>query len=140
MVGELLTSMAGSSAYYRGGVITYAYEEKVRLLGVKPATLEAHGAVSEACVREMAAGLRAQMGTDYAMAISGIAGPGGGTPDKPVGLVWLALAGPGAEAGGEPSFVTRRIDFPGARDQVRMLAAWWALSMLLRATQEVARG
>jgi nicotinamide-nucleotide amidase len=133
LVGELLTGMAGSSAYYRGGVITYADDEKVRQLGVARETLAAHGAVSEATVREMALGVRDRMGTDLGVALSGIAGPGGGTPEKPVGLVWLALAGPGE--GGAPSVVTRRIDFPGARDQIRTLAAWWALSMLLRATQ-----
>jgi nicotinamide-nucleotide amidase len=132
LVGELLTSMAGSSAYFRGGVITYADDEKVRQLGVARETLAAHGAVSEATVREMALGVRERMGTDLGVALSGIAGPGGGTPEKPVGLVWLALAAPGP--GGEPVVVTRRIDFPGARDQIRTLAAWWALSMLLRAT------
>jgi nicotinamide-nucleotide amidase len=134
MVGQLLTQVAGSSAYYRGGAIAYAYEEKVRMLGVAQATLDAHGAVSEECVRAMAEGARERFGTDLAVAISGIAGPGGGTPDKPVGLVWLALA-----AGDRPT-VTRRIDFPGSRDWIRTLSAWWALRMLLDAVPEVAHG
>jgi PncC family amidohydrolase len=79
-------------------------------------------------VREMAEGARARFGTDLAVAISGIAGPGGGTPEKPVGLVWVAMASAGGTA-------TRRLDFPGARDQIRTLAAWWSLRMLLDAVK-----
>jgi nicotinamide-nucleotide amidase len=124
LVGELLTAPAGASAYYRGGAICYADAEKVRQLGVAPATLERHGAVSEEVVREMATGARDRFGVDLAVAVSGVAGPDGGTPDKPVGTVWLALA----RAGGEP--VARRIQWPGARDMVRTLAAWWALAMI----------
>jgi nicotinamide-nucleotide amidase len=134
MVGQLITSIAGSSSYYRGGVIAYANEEKVRMLGVTSATLDAHGAVSEACVIEMAQGARSRLEVDVAVAVSGVAGPGGGTPEKPVGMVWLAVAGPGDRV------VTKRIDFPGPRDMVRTLAAWWALSLVLDTTREVARG
>jgi nicotinamide-nucleotide amidase len=123
MIGGLLTRVPGSSAAYAGGAITYANAEKVRQLGVAQATLDAHGAVSEPVVREMAEGARARFGVDLAVAVSGVAGPAGGTPDKPVGTVWLALA----EAGGTS---TKRLAWPGARDQIRLLAAWWALRMI----------
>jgi nicotinamide-nucleotide amidase len=123
MIGELVTRVPGSSATYRGGAITYANEEKVRQLGVAPATLEAHGAVSEEVGREMADGARARFAVDLAVAVSGVAGPGGGTPDKPVGTVWLALA----TAGGTH---TRRLGWPGARDQIRTLASWWAIKLI----------
>lgn len=123
MIGELLTSISGSSRAYLGGAITYANGEKVRQLGVQQATLDAHGAVSEETVREMAAGARAWFGSQLAVAVSGVAGPEGGTPEKPVGLVWLALAS-------EQGITTKRIQWPGLRDQVRMLASWWALRMI----------
>jgi nicotinamide-nucleotide amidase len=128
MIGELITSISGSSRAYMGGAITYANGEKVRQLGVQQATLDTHGAVSEETVREMAAGARERFGTQLAVAVSGVAGPDGGTPEKPVGLVWLALAtGQG--------ITTKRIQWPGARDQVRTLASWWALRMIDEAIQ-----
>src|SRR5690606_34692120 len=83
MIGALLTNMPGSSATMVGGAITYSNAEKVRQLGVRPETLEAFGAVSEETVTEMAAGARERFGVDLAVAVSGIAGPDGGTPDKP---------------------------------------------------------
>ncbi len=127
MVGALLTELAGSSGYFVGGAIVYANEEKVRQLGVSPATLDAHGAVSEETVVEMAKGVRARTGADLGVAVSGVAGPGGGSADKPVGTVWLAVDGPGAATR------TFRMQWPGARDQVRTLAAWWALELLRQA-------
>ena len=87
-----LTALAGASAYFRGGVVAYSNEVKECALGVKQATLEAHGAVSEETVREMAEGVRQRLGADYGVATTGIAGPGGGTPEKPVGTVWMAIA------------------------------------------------
>ena len=94
-----LNAQSGSSAYYIGSVVAYANEVKEQVLGVQHDTLVQHGAVSEQTVRQMAEGVRALMHTDYAIATSGIAGPTGGTPDKPVGTVWIALATPtGTEA------------------------------------------
>ena len=136
MIGELLTRLPGSSRSFVGGAITYANAEKVRQLGVRASTLAAHGAVSEEAVREMAVGARERFRTDLAVAVSGVAGPDGGTPDKPVGTVWLALAsarGPKTEGAGftpHSEVITKKIAWPGARDQVRTLAAWWALKLI----------
>jgi nicotinamide-nucleotide amidase len=123
MVGELLTRTSGMSRVFLGGAICYANAEKVRQLGVAQATLDTHGAVSEECAREMAEGARARFGVDLAVSVTGIAGPTGGTPDKPVGLVWLALAsGSGT--------TVKKISWPGARDLIRTLASWWALKLI----------
>jgi nicotinamide-nucleotide amidase len=91
-VAARITSVPGSSDYFKGSVVAYANEVKLELLGVKEETLRAHGAVSEETVREMVAGVRRLMRTDCAIATSGIAGPGGGTADKPVGTIWIAAA------------------------------------------------
>ena len=129
MIGELLTRLPGSSRSYVGGAITYANAEKVRQLGVRASTIASHGAVSEETVREMAVGARERFRTDLAVAVSGVAGPDGGTPEKPVGTVWLALAsGQGV--------TTKQIAWPGARDQVRTLAAWWALKLIDESNHE----
>ncbi len=94
LIGHRLTNVAGSSTYYQGSVTAYAYEAKVRLLGVRWETLEQHGAVSEAVVIEMARGVRRALAADVGLSVSGIAGPGGGTADKPVGLTWIGLSTP----------------------------------------------
>ncbi len=94
LIGNLITNIAGSSTYYVGSVTAYAYEAKVRLLGVKWETLEKYGAVSEETVIEMARGVRTALAADIGISVSGIAGPGGGTPDKPVGLTWIGLSDP----------------------------------------------
>ncbi|MBN1535889.1 MAG: CinA family protein [Anaerolineales bacterium] len=94
LIGNLITNVAGSSTYYVGSVTAYAYEAKVRLLGVKWETLEKYGAVSEETVIEMARGVRMALASDIGISVSGIAGPGGGTPDKPVGLTWIGLSDP----------------------------------------------
>jgi nicotinamide-nucleotide amidase len=131
MVGGLITAVPGSSRYYLGGAVCYSNQEKMRQLGVREETLIRHGAVSEECAREMAAGMRARSGADLAVSVTGVAGPDGGTAEKPVGLVWLAVAGPG------DAMLTRHFVWPGARDQVRTLASYWALSMVLRALATV---
>jgi nicotinamide-nucleotide amidase len=91
-LSHMITSVPGSSDYFLGSMIPYAYEIKMRQLGVKPETLEKHGAVSEPTIVEMANIVRAKFNTDIGVATSGIAGPGGATPDKPVGLVWIAYS------------------------------------------------
>lgn len=131
LLGQLLTDLPGSSGYYLGGAITYANAEKVRQLGVAPSTIATEGAVSEAVVREMARGVRERTGATFGVASSGIAGPGGGTADKPVGTVWLAVDRADGTAG--PAATTYKMTWPGARDQVRMLGAWWGLELLRQA-------
>lgn len=92
LVGHRLTNVPGSSAYFLGGVIAYSYDAKEHLLGVRHNTLYDYGAVSEPVVHEMARGVRRALGADIGLAVTGIAGPGGGLPGKPVGLTWIALA------------------------------------------------
>lgn len=92
LVGHRITNVPGSSAYYLGGFVAYAYEAKEALLGVQRGTLLAYGAVSEETAREMARGARQRMGAGVAVSVTGIAGPGGGMPEKPVGLVYVALS------------------------------------------------
>jgi nicotinamide-nucleotide amidase len=91
-IASKLVSIAGSSRYFEGGVVSYSYQAKQNLLNVKKETLDKYGAVSEECVKEMATGTLQQFNTTYAIAVSGIAGPDGGTEDKPIGTVWIALA------------------------------------------------
>src|SRR5690606_26101752 len=100
----------GSSQAYLGGAISYSYDLKENMLGVKHETLEAYGAVSEETVREMALGCRERYQSDYAIACSGIAGPGGGTPLKPVGTVWIALAS-------EEELIVKKFNFGNKRMQ-----------------------
>jgi len=92
MVAAAITDIAGSSTWFHQGVVSYANSAKTDLLGVDTSLLSGHGAVSKAVVQAMAAGARSKACADVAVAISGIAGPGGGTPDKPVGTVWIGWA------------------------------------------------
>ncbi|MDB5325868.1 MAG: CinA-like protein [Phycisphaerales bacterium] len=122
-LAKMLTDLPGSSRYFQQGWVTYTNESKMAQLGVKEETLATHGAVSQPTVAEMAVGARQRAGTDYALSISGIAGPDGGTPDKPVGTVCFGLA----HAGG---VVTRTFGMFGDRDMVRDRSAKMALTML----------
>ena len=94
-IASSITAVPGSSAMFLGAVVAYDNRIKQEVLGVSRDALEEHGAVSEAVVSQMAQGARERLGTDYAVATSGVAGPTGGSIDKPVGTVWIALAGPG---------------------------------------------
>lgn len=125
-VAEAITRVAGSSAWFEGGVVAYANDVKVALLGVKPDTLAAHGAVSEAVAGEMARGVLRDTGADLGVGVTGIAGPEGGTPGKPVGLVWIAWAG----RGGLVHTLGER--FEGDRASVRRQAVEAALEGLIR--------
>jgi nicotinamide-nucleotide amidase len=123
IAAKMLTDTPGSSAYFRYGWVTYANDAKTKLLGVPEEILKAHGAVSEQTVRAMASGARERASATYALSISGIAGPDGGTPEKPVGTVWFALA--------HPTGVTaRRFVLTGDREMIRDRAAKMALTML----------
>ncbi|WP_089794499.1 CinA family protein [Halomonas korlensis] len=124
-VANAITAVAGSSAYFETGYVTYSNAAKSRLLGVPAAVLEAHGAVSREAVEAMVAGACRESGADLGVAISGVAGPGGGSPDKPVGTVWLAWGG------------IRRVEvechhYPGDRLAVREQAVRDALIGLIR--------
>ncbi|MBW0149187.1 CinA family protein [Marinobacter arenosus] len=120
-VAKVLTDRAGSSAYVLGGLVTYSNDAKEGLLGVSGQSLADHGAVSEPVVREMVAGALAVTGADVAVAISGVAGPGGGSEDKPVGTVWFAWGR------GPASTEAVVAHFPGDRDEVRRQAVLFAL-------------
>lgn len=123
-VASAVTAVAGCSDVFMGSVVSYSNEAKMNILGVDAATLESDGAVSEATVRLMAEGARRVLGADCAVATSGIAGPGGGTPEKPVGTVWIAAATP---AGCE----TRLLHLPGDREAIAGGASARALMLLL---------
>lgn len=131
MVASALTDVAGSSAAFAGGVVAYADAVKSTVLGVSSATLEAHGAVSAETAIAMAEGARMRLGADIAVAITGIAGPTGGSAAKPVGTVWLAIATPA------DTHAERRM-LPGDRDGVRIRATVAALGLLLRAVRPAA--
>ncbi|HEY1585560.1 MAG TPA: competence/damage-inducible protein A [Polyangia bacterium] len=125
MVGQLVTAIPGSSRWFLGGVIAYANSLKEHLLDVRAETLAAHGAVSEAAVLEMADGARARTGADWAIAVSGIAGPDGGTAEKPVGTVFVAVTSDGKRE-------MRKLFWPTDRELVRQLAAHAALHLLYK--------
>ena len=125
LLGARLTAIPGSSRAVRGGVIAYHDEVKTGLLGVPAALIGQHGAVSEPVVRAMATGARAAAGADAAFGITGIAGPGGGTPDKPVGTVWVSL-----DVRGEVE--ARQLRLIGDRAEIRVRATQAALEMLRR--------
>ena len=110
-IASKLTALAGASEYFRGGVVAYSNEVKECALGVNHETLVRHGAVSEETVKEMVTGVRDRLGADYAVATTGVAGPGGGTPEKPVGTVWIAVAS-------KDSVYTELLHLTGRREQI----------------------
>lgn len=132
LIGHYLTNVPGSSDYYLGGVIAYANEVKLGLLGVRPETLEKYGAVSQETVLEMARGVRQKLGAQVGLSVSGIAGPGGGTPEKPVGLVWIGLSLPEVEH-------AWRYVWLGNRTQVKEQTARQALLQLFYTLAECAK-
>ena len=122
-IASLITSVAGSSAYYEGSIVSYSYEVKETLLDVKNQTLNNYGAVSEETVVEMLKGLLNRMHTDYGIAVSGIMGPGGGTPDKPVGTVWIAV-------GNKEKYVAQKIHLRFERPKNIEVTSIMALNMM----------
>jgi len=124
LLASTLTDTPGSSDWFAGSVVAYANRVKEKLLGVDPALIREHGAVSEPVVLAMARGVLAAVGADISVAISGIAGPSGGTPDKPVGTVWMAWAWPSGTR-------ARLYTFNGTREAVKAQAVMAALNGLL---------
>ncbi len=128
LLGARLTAFPGSSDVFHGGVIAYDNSVKTKLLGVSDVTLDAHGAVSEEVAREMAAGCAQALGTTIGISVTGIAGPGGGTPDKPVGTIWIGVSGLG-----ETRTVGRQ--YVGDREEIRQRATQAALDVVRRAIE-----
>lgn len=127
MIAAAITDIAGSSAIFGYGFVTYANEAKISMLGVDPAVIAAEGAVSEAVARAMAAGALQNSGADLAVAVTGIAGPDGGSALKPVGTVWFGLAKRGAVG------IAERVVFPGDRAAIRAATVDHALRLLVAA-------
>jgi len=125
MIAQRVTSVSGSSRYFLEGAVTYSNASKTRQLGVDAALLEEKGAVSSEVAAAMAKGVRRAAGSDLGLAVTGIAGPDGGTDDKPVGTVFISLAAPGG-------CWTKRFQFSGSRDEIRTITAWTALDWLRR--------
>lgn len=123
-LGAAITDLPGASTFFKGGVVAYSNEVKERLLGVAPAVIEEHGAVSELTVKAMAEGARVLLAASVGIAVTGIAGPSGAAPGKPVGLVYVAVATPAGT-------VVRRDVWPGARAQVRAASIRAAIELAL---------
>jgi len=129
-LSKLITDVPGCSAYYKGGVISYSNDVKVALLGVKLHTLKEFGAVSAATAREMADGVKRALSTDASLSVTGIAGPGGATPGKPVGTVFVALSFTGKKT------IVKELGLKGSRSEIRRQSAEEALLLLLHAITE----
>lgn len=127
LIAEALTAVSGSTAWFDRAYITYSYESKREMLGVKESTIQKKGAVSEECVEEMAIGALQQSHATVSISCSGIAGPSGGTPDKPVGTVWIGWAMQGHE-----KIETQLFHFDGGRDSVRIQATIESLKGVLK--------
>ena len=128
LVASAITEVAGSSGYFLGGVVSYSNEAKAGLLGVPQAALDAHGAVSAQVAKAMAAGAQARFGAALAASVTGVAGPEGGSPEKPVGLTYVGLADGSAVE-------VRRFNFPGDRAGNREAAVRAALEWLIEAAE-----
>jgi PncC family amidohydrolase len=124
LIGHRITNVPGASTYYMGSITAYAYEAKVRLLGVRWSTLEKYGAVSKETALEMAIGVRRALAADVGVSVTGIAGPGGGTAEKPVGLTWIGLSAPGIDEAWE-------YHWKGNRLQVKEQSTGQALQLLV---------
>jgi PncC family amidohydrolase len=129
LIGSRITDVAGSSEYFLGSIVAYAYEVKVKLLDVSWDTLNKYGAVSRETVLEMARGVQQRIGSDVTISVSGIAGPGGGTVEKPVGTTWIGLVA-------KDGVWAKEFHFSGNREQNKSSAADAALQMLLDYLQE----
>jgi nicotinamide-nucleotide amidase len=125
LIAKRITDISGSSLYFCEGVVTYSNAAKMRLLGVPAELLNSCGAVSSECASAMAKGVRLASGSDLGLAVTGIAGPDGGSEEKPVGTVFISLAAP-------DGCWTKRLQFRGNRDEIRTLTAWTALDWLRR--------
>lgn len=124
LIAHRITNVAGSSAYFQGGVVTYSNQAKCDLLGVKKESILSEGAVSETVARQMAEGARTRFSADWGIGVTGIAGPAGGTPEKPVGLVYIAVAGKAGTS-------AQRCMFTGTRESIKAQTADTALKMVL---------
>ncbi|TMK99809.1 MAG: competence/damage-inducible protein A [Actinobacteria bacterium] len=133
LLAARLSARAGASAYFKGAIVAYSDEVKVAQAGVPSELISAHGAVSEQVAEALADGARSRTKADIGVGITGIAGPSGGTEEKPVGLVWLSVAGPGEAR------VTRSVNLPGGRADVRERATTVAMHMIRRTLSELAR-
>ena len=129
LISHLVTSAPGSSAYFLGGVVSYADTVKQAVLGVRGETLAQHGAVSRQCALEMARGVRETLGAQVGVAVTGIAGPGGGTAEKPVGLTWIAVITPAGER-------AECFEWSGDRAENKNSSAEAALKLLLDELEE----
>ena len=130
LICHRLTDISGSSDYLEMGVVTYSNRSKIELLGVSAQVIREHGAVSEACVRAMATGIKRLAGTDLGLAVSGIAGPTGGTPEKPVGTVYMALAW-------NEDMECWKYLFEGSREEIKQKASEQALMQIREHCQSI---
>ena len=128
LVGHTITNVPGSSDYFLGGIIAYSYEAKERLLGVSHQTLYEHGAVSKETAVEMARGARSALGADIGLSVTGILGPGGGTPEKAVGLTWVAVSSRRGER-------AEQHQWDGDRESNKLQSVEATLSLLLKVVQ-----
>jgi nicotinamide-nucleotide amidase len=127
LLAARLTELPGASAYMKGGIAAYSDEVKISQAGVPSELIDKHGAVSEQVAQALADGARSRLGADVGVGVTGVAGPGGGSDEKPVGLVWLSVAT------GEGSHLTRSVNLPGGRSDVRDRATTVAMHLIRRA-------